>query len=273
MNSRLQHKFGPGETASLINLLFSEIGYSRTQILAGDDVSVTETSLKRLWQFVEELYTERPVQYILGYAWFYDLKIDVDESVLIPRPETEELVDYIIRHCPFRRPLILDIGTGSGCIAVSLSVSIPDAEVYATDISAEALETARRNNLRNKGTVHFLRDDILHPSPDIQLPQVDILVSNPPYVRLSEKKAMKKNVLDYEPHEALFVSDDDALIFYRAIRDFSYTRLKSGGVVYLEINENLGPETAGLFKAPDFEQTLLIKDMHGRDRFIQTKKI
>ncbi len=265
-------KFGKGESESLAALLFSDRGYSRNPALAGD-VPMEQTDLERILRNVTELFTDRPVQYILGYAWFYDLKIRVNGSVLIPRPETEELVDRIVKEYSGGNPVILDIGTGSGCIAVSLAVSLPRAKVWGADNSGRALETARENAASNDAPVHFLSLDILAPQIPSTLPLFDLIVSNPPYVRHSEKKKMHNNVLEYEPHHALFVPDDDPLIYCRAIRDFSLKMLKNDGTLYLEINEQLGEETSGLFNIQDFTGTSVIKDIHNKNRFIKTRKI
>ncbi len=270
--SRLRPKFGTGESESLARLIFSHMGYDRTVILAGDDRELADTDSRWLESVAAELYQDRPIQYILGYTWFFDLKIRVNEAVLIPRPETEELADRIIRDQAGSSPVILDIGTGSGCLAIVLSRAFPGSRVYATDISPEALETARDNARRNQAGIHFYQDDILHQAPPQSLPPFTLIVSNPPYVRNSEKNQMERNVLAWEPHGALFVEDEDPLVYFSAIRDFCLGHLAENGRLYLEINENLGPETAALFDGPEFKDTMIIKDIRQKDRFIKTIK-
>jgi len=272
VNSKLTSKFGQQEAGSMTRLIFSSFGYERTQILVNEDLPLANTEFDRLLQIVDALFHDRPLQYILGYTWFGNLKIKVDESVLIPRPETEELVDNITRQCPFAEPVILDIGTGSGCIAISLSKALPGSSVYAFDISGKAIRMARENARLNEAHVHFFTGDILNPAFHNIPPKFSLIVSNPPYVRRSEKKDMKQNVLAYEPGRALFVDDDDPLIFYRAIRDFCLGYLEKGGLVFLEINEHLGAETVSLFKAPAFSGTVVVKDLSGKNRFIKTTK-
>jgi release factor glutamine methyltransferase len=254
----------------MIRLIFRDMNLSPAFILAHDEEPLPSGDFERLQHIIGELLNGRPLQYILGYAWFHDLKLAVNDTVLIPRPETEELTDYILKDCPFPEPFILDIGTGSGAIAVTLAKKLPAANVYASDISDKAILTAEKNAESNGTSVKFIRHDILNLSGWNNIPSFDVIVSNPPYIRLSEKKFMEKNVLDYEPQEALFVNDNDPLIYYRAIRNFAMKHLKSGGLIYLEINESLGFETASLFSSPGFLSTVVMKDLQEKDRFIKT---
>ena len=223
-----------------------------------------------IWSaFLDQLKKEVPVQYLLGKTNFYGLDFEVNENVLIPRPETEELVEWIINENSnnSKKLKILDIGTGSGCIAISLAKNLPNAEVCAIDVSKKALETAKRNAVNNKVEVTFMFQDIL------QLDELkydfDIIVSNPPYIRNLEKEEIKKNVLDYEPHLALFVEDNDALIFYKKIASLAQKNLSENGQLYFEINQYLGKEMIDLLEKMNFENVELRKDIYDNDRMIK----
>lgn len=227
------------------------------------------------WNSVlEKLEKEIPIQYILGNAHFYGLEFEVNENTLIPRPETEELVEWIIKNNSkiegFKDLKILDIGTGSGCIAISLAKNLPHAKVFAIDVSEKALETAKRNALKNETEVTFLLKNILE-TEDLEQ-QFDIIVSNPPYVRNLEKEEIKKNVLDYEPHLALFVEDTDALIFYRKISELAQKNLTENGQLYFEINQYLGTEMMDLLEVKNFKNIELRKDIYENDRMIFGRK-
>lgn len=227
-----------------------------------------------LWDsFLEELKKEVPIQYLLGKTNFYGLDFEVNENVLIPRPETEELVEWIITESSKREKSkkikILDIGTGSGCIAVSLAKNIPNAEVYAIDVSKKALDTAKRNAINNNVDVTFLFQNILEVE-GLKC-DFDIIVSNPPYVRNLEKEEIKKNVLDYEPHLALFVDDNDALVFYKKIATLAKNNLIENGQLYFEINQYLGKEMTDLLEKMDFINIELRKDIYDNDRMISCK--
>lgn len=222
-----------------------------------------------VWDLIlNQLKKEIPIQYLLGKTHFYGLEFEVNENVLIPRPETEELVEWIINENSktdkSRKIKILDIGTGSGCIAISLAKNIPNAEVYAIDVSKKAIETAKRNAIRNNVEVTFILQDIL--KTDELKCNFDIIVSNPPYVRNLEKEEIKKNVLDYEPHLALFVEDNDALIFYRKIAELAKKNLSENGQLYFEINQYLGKEMTNLLEKLDFKKIELRKDIYDNDR-------
>lgn len=219
---------------------------------------------------LKELKKEIPIQYLLGKTHFYGLDFEVNENVLIPRPETEELVEWIINENSkvdrTKKIKILDIGTGSGCIAISLAKNIPNAEVYAIDVSRKAIETAKRNAANNKVEVNFILQNILE-TEELKC-NFDIIVSNPPYVRNLEKEEIKKNVLDYEPHLALFVEDNDALIFYRKIAELAQKNLLENGQLYFEINQYLGKETKDLLEEMNFKNIELRKDIYDNDRMI-----
>ena len=224
-----------------------------------------------IWNSIlEKLQLEIPIQYILGTTHFYGLEFNVNENVLIPRPETEELVDWIISTSVTMPKLekikILDIGTGSGCIAISLAKNIPNSEVFAVDISEKALATANENAVLNKVSVTFLQKNILKTT-DLEQ-QFDIIVSNPPYVRNLEKAEIKPNVLANEPHLALFVEDNDALLFYKKIAELAAKSLSSEGKLFFEINQYLGKETVALLKKMQFKNIELRKDIYGNDRMI-----
>lgn len=222
--------------------------------------------------FLNELKKEVPIQYLLGKTNFYGLDFEVNENVLIPRPETEELVEWIInenKEGKSKKIKILDIGTGSGCIAISLAKNLPNAEVYGIDVSKKAIETAKRNAINNNVDVTFMYQNIL--DTDVLTCNFDIIVSNPPYVRNLEKEEIKKNVLDYEPHLALFVDDNDALIFYRKIAALAKSGLKDKGQLFFEINQYLGNEMTDLLEKMDFKNIELRKDIYDNDRMISCK--
>lgn len=227
------------------------------------------------WEnIIERLNTNEPIQYILGETEFYGRRFLVNDSVLIPRPETEELVKYIVDKQQNQFPVtnnhlqILDIGTGSGCIAISLAKELPNFKVTAYDISEKALETAKKNAELNKADVTFEKVDILNPLFTIHHSPFTIIVSNPPYVTKQEIGRMQKNVLDFEPHLALFVEDSEPLIFYEAIANFAFNNLTNNGLVAVEINEVLGEETAEVFRRKEFSEVEIIKDIHQKDRFV-----
>ncbi len=228
----------------------------------------SEEAIKVWEELVVELKKEIPIQYLLGKTEFFGLPFIVNENVLIPRPETEELVDWIIsEHKKSERQKsikILDIGTGSGCIAISLASNIPNSNVFAIDVSEKAIEVAKNNAEINKVSVTFLEKNILE-TEDL-LEQFDIIVSNPPYVRNLEKQEIKKNVLDNEPHLALFVDDFDALIFYRKIAVLATKNLNPNGKLFFEINQYLGQEMTDLLNQLGFTELELRKDIYGNDR-------
>lgn len=232
---------------------------------------------------IERLNNNEPIQYILGETEFYGRRFLVNNSVLIPRPETEELVNFIVKQTlrthnrtADRSGLrtLLDIGTGSGCIAISLAKELPNFKVTAYDISENSLETAKQNAELNKADITFEKVDILKPSfihSVIQYPlrhSFNIIVSNPPYVTKQEIDRMQKNVLDFEPHLALFVEDSEPLIFFQAIANFAFNNLTDNGLVAVEINEALGEETANVFRRKGFSKVEIIKDIHQKDRFV-----
>ena len=234
----------------------------------------TEKQMKVWNEILAKLQQEIPIQYILGKTHFYGLDFEVDENVLIPRQETEELVEWIITNQQTNKPTnqqILDIGTGSGCIAISLAKNLTSAKVYAIDVSEKALNVAKKNADLNQVDVTFIHKNILE-TDDLQV-SFDIIVSNPPYVRNLEKAEIKKNVLEHEPHLALFVEDYDALIFYRKISELAQKNLKANGQLYFEINQYLGKEMIDLLESMGFVEVSLRKDIYGNDRMIMAMKL
>lgn len=249
-----------------------------------------EIENKSEWEsIISDLKQEKPIQYILGEAWFYGLRFNVNDNTLIPRPETEELVEWIIESVKSKvksqknvtssgvEMSILDIGTGTGCIPISLKANLPQAEVFAIDVSEKALEVANLNAKENNIDINFIQADILKvdnfenllPFTINPLPKFNIIVSNPPYVRNLEKVEIKKNVLDYEPHLALFVEDNDALLFYRKIAQLAKESLKPNGLLFFEINQYLGKETVKLLENLGFKNIELRQDLRGNDRMIK----
>lgn len=234
------------------------------------DLSFSDEEIVDWNRLVTELKKEIPIQYLLEKTNFYGLDFEVNSNVLIPRPETEELVEWIIKENlkvgKSKSLKILDVGTGSGCIAISLAKNLPKAQVFAIDVSEGALATAKRNAVSNEVVVTFLHQNILETEDLMQ--EFDVIVSNPPYVRNLEKEEIKKNVLDNEPHLALFVADNDALIFYRKIAELAQKNLVKNGSLYFEINQYLGKETVELLENLGFKKIELRKDIYDNDRMI-----
>jgi len=226
----------------------------RVDVALNPNFELSDAAIEKWNSILTELKLEKPIQYITGEAWFYGLQFEVNENTLIPRPETEELVEWILNSpiTQHQTPItILDIGTGSGCIPISLKSNVPQANVSAIDVSEKALEVAKRNAVLNKVTINFIQANILEVQDLSKLPSsmshhpsfYNIIVSNPPYVRNLEKQEIKKNVLDYEPHLALFVEDTDALLFYRKIAQLALKNLSPNGLLFFEINQYLVKET------------------------------
>jgi release factor glutamine methyltransferase len=242
----------------------------RIDLALDADIEFSEDEISIWTTILEKLKIQIPIQYILGTTHFYGSEFMVDENVLIPRPETEELVDWIVKlnsKISKKKNLrILDIGTGSGCIAISLAKNIPNSEVFAIDVSEKALAVAEKNALLNSVSVNFLHKNILETTSLDQ--KFDIIVSNPPYVRNLEKSEIKPNVLDNEPHLALFVADDDALIFYKKIAELAAANLNPNGQLFFEINQYLGKETLDLLESLGLKNSELRKDIYGNDRMI-----
>lgn len=260
-----------GELDSIVHFLLEDLaGISRSDVLIQREVSLSSEEQRLLEAAVKRINTGEPVQYITGKAHFYGYEFRVDPSVLIPRPETEQLVREAIKQSDFTPGKILDIGTGSGCIAIMLANHLPEKTVLAYDISDAALILATANANALSVPVNFRKVDILKEA--IAEHELDMIVSNPPYVTVSEKASMKNNVLQHEPHLALFVPDNDPLVFYKAIAEKGYVALKAGGKVMVEINEQFGNETAEVFRQAGFRDVLVLIDFQGKDRIVSALK-
>ena len=261
--------------AMILILLEHYFNITRIKMALEPELRLSESEMLTFHFAVKDLLKNKPIQYIIGETEFCDLKFKVNENVLIPRPETSELVMKIINSqqpTANSQQLILDIGTGSGCIAISLAKQIPNSKVYALDISEKALEVAKGNAINNDTDVTFIHDDILNLKNNRDT-KFDIIVSNPPYVRELEKAEMRDNVLDWEPHNALFVSDSDPLIFYRNILEFAKTYLNQDGEIWFEINEYLGKEMTDLCKEYGFSDVEIFKDFRGKERALKTTRL
>jgi release factor glutamine methyltransferase len=271
LQSALDTIYEKREAANITDwVLESLTGLGKSARLVKASEPLPAEQVDRLNSYIPDLLRHRPVQYVLGEAWFHGLRFQVNENVLIPRPETEELVNWIIEeHRNDQSIRILDIGTGSGCIPISLKKALPQATVYSCDISKGALEVAAANATALQAEVHFIQQDILDAALWHRLPEVDIIVSNPPYIPENNKSSMHANVLEHEPHLALFVSNNDPLSFYRAMAELSEKKLSEGGTVYAEIHEDLGAATLALFREKRFGRVTLRKDMQEKDRMIK----
>lgn len=275
-----------GEAESFFYIILEKLhNLKRIDLALNPNLTLSDVDLEQWKAIVTELKTHKPIQYILGETQFYGLPFLVNEHTLIPRPETEELVDFIIsdvKNLEFKSKKfqLLDIGTGSGCIAISLAKNIENSQVFAIDVSENALEIATKNATINEVEVTFILQDILKISdfkelttrnskPETRNLKFDIIVSNPPYVRNLEKLEIKENVLKYEPHLALFVADDDALLFYRKIAQLAKEHLSENGKLYFEINQYLGLETVQLLKDMGFKDVILKQDIYGNDRMVR----
>ena len=307
---QLQSIYDAREAGNISNWVMEHVtGLERVDRLLRQYDPLTPVQEAVLNRYTTALLDHVPVQYVLHEAWFYGLKLYVDEQVLIPRPETEELVHWIVtdqdlgairsrftnfdiipltadrvlpttdflptpahvKEFHFPEVRILDVGTGSGCIPITLKKQLPSAIVYACDVSPGALEVARKNGITHETAVEWLQVDFLRPYDWDLLPRVEVIVSNPPYIPLKDKATMQENVLRYEPHLALFVENDDPLLFYRHLAMFAQQKLLPCGSIYAEIHEDLGPATEALFREYGFADTVIRKDMQGKDRMIRAQ--
>ena len=271
IHTHLSEEFTIGEIRAFTTLILKEVcNLSFSDIVACKFTELSDNEKQNIIRIVKRLQKGEPIQYILGVTEFYGLDFKVTSSVLIPRPETEELVEWILLETKQLNPHILDVGTGSGCIAITLSKKMKYATVDALDVSAEALEVAKENAKANNVSIKFSKIDVLaHQDLDKRF---DIIVSNPPYILESEKKVMSKNVLDFEPHQALFVLNHDALIFYDRIADIAVKQLNKKGVLYFEINQAYGKEIVQLLQEKNFKDIELKKDISGNYRMIRAMK-
>lgn len=269
--AKLLENYDEREAEALLLLLIEAYtGISKLKIISEPGLTLSESELLKVHFAVKDLNNHKPVQYILGKTEFYGLTIKVDKDVLIPRPETEELVEMVIKENQQGKKLrILDIGTGSGCIAIALKKFLPECEVVAIDISNPALNLAQINANSNKQSIEFKSFDILAENNWYRLGFYDIIVSNPPYVRHSERSIMKRNVIDYEPGIALFVDDQNPLVFYKAVAEFGAINLNKNGRIYCEINQYLGEDVLKLFSKQGYNEIELVQDINGHNRFIK----
>jgi release factor glutamine methyltransferase len=269
----LQAIYDPQESAAIAHeLLLHLTGKDRSQRLLEKDATLSHGEQKAYDIMKADLLNGKPLQYVTGTAWFLGQPYTVNENVLIPRPETEELVQWIAGDHQGKKVSILDIGTGSGCIPIALSRLLPDAGISACDISNAALRVASRNAHALGANVSFYELDILDRKSWIDLPHFDIIVSNPPYIPLSEKEQLAPNVRDHEPATALFVPNEDVLIFYKAIAEFGNTHLNNGGSIYCELHQDLYLRTESVFNEAGYEDVQLKKDMHGNWRMLKAQK-
>ncbi len=285
-HTELKEVYTPGEIDAILNAAFNHyLGYNRIDLDLRGEENLNQSDLLKLYKCCEALKTGKPVQYILNEAWFYNLKFYVNEHVLIPRPETEELVEMIIKDLrnPAPSPLgraggevaLLDIGTGSGCIAVSIKENIRGCTVSACDISKDALFVAKKNAEDKKLRVNFFEADVLSSEAFLKKAEdkFDVIVSNPPYIKRSEKNSLNKNVTDHEPHLALFVGEEDEIIFYKKIIDLCKELLKPQGLLYFELNPLTANDVKNYaLKSNLFSSAELIKDMSGNVRFLRAIK-
>ncbi len=274
----LKRIYKEGELTQIIYLVFEQVNsFSKIDLILKRSELITVEEEEKFKSILSELEKHKPVQYVLGYAWFYGMSIKVNENVLIPRQETEELIDWIIKETRDEGRgtgevlNILDVCTGSGCIAISLKKNLTKAKVTALDISEQALDVARENSQTHDTEIQFVETDILQQktSPFTLHHSFNIIVSNPPYVLESEKQQMKKKELDYEPHLAFFVKDQDPLLFYKSISEFAQFYLSAGGRLYFEINEMKGNEIVELLTRQGFSDVCLKKDLNGKDRMVR----
>lgn len=267
----LKDTYGPEEIRSICQIVFTDVfHYTNIDIHLKKSEHLNESFAKKFSEIVRRLQSGEPIQYIVGTTEFCGFRFGVTPATLIPRPETAELVHWVKENT---RPgsSILDIGTGSGCIAVSLALLVPEARVDAADISEEALRQARTNARHNRTDIRFYQRDILHHDR-YDWRTYDVIVSNPPYIRLQEKASMQPQVVEHEPHSALFVPDDQPLLFYKQIAAFGQTHLHPGGTLYFEINEAFGNEMIQLMEEFRYRNILLKKDFYGKHRFIKGEK-
>ncbi len=270
----LEKVYGKKEALSLLNIIIEDFfGLTKTGQILEKDFRLNETELLKIHFAVKELKKEKPVQYITGKAEFYGLNLKVNENVLIPRPETEELIENIKNELSSSAiKKIIDLGTGSGCIALALKKVFPQADVTAVDISENALKIAMENAAINNLKIRFEQKDMLNTDELNSLETFDLIVSNPPYVTEADKDKMQNNVLKYEPHAALFVDDNNPLIFYKSISEFAKSNLNTGGQIWFEINEKYGNDVKGLLEEKGFKNVNIVKDLFGKDRFVKGKR-
>ena len=269
----LQALYSKGEASAITHIIFNHFaGLSKSQLaVSGDKIPDTATAAA-LQESLEKLLKHIPVQYITGEAWFYNLKFRVNDQVLIPRPETEELVQEVVNYLKGTQgKTILDIGTGSGCIPISIKKNVADAEIISIDIRVGSLQTAAENAATNNVTIDFREMDFLDEETYHSLPVFDVIISNPPYIRENDKDSLDKNVILHEPHLALFVTQNDPLLFYRKIFSFAKEHLAEKGKIFLEVHEDHAKETAAIYNEENY-LTEIKKDMQGKERMVIVSK-
>ncbi|MEJ7912807.1 MAG: peptide chain release factor N(5)-glutamine methyltransferase [Chitinophagaceae bacterium] len=290
LKEQIQGVYEAEEAGNIAALVLEELGgLSREESRSKKKELLSASLLNQITEVSNRLLLHEPVQYILEHAWFAGLKLYVNPSVLIPRPETEELVHWIIQDMKtaglpvFRQPAgvadktnllkILDVGTGSGCIALALKAAMPGAEVWGCDLSEEALNIARRNGSETDIRVDFQGVDFIDRAQHSLLPAVDVIVCNPPYIPIRDKYTIAANVIRFEPHKALFVPNEDPLVFYRRLAKFGQEKLHPGGHIYVEIEENSGAAVLKLFEKEKYKTVILKKDMQGKDRMVKASEL
>ena len=269
----LQALYSKGEASAITHIIFNHFaGLSKSQLaVSGDKIPDTATAAA-LQESLEKLLNHIPVQYITGEAWFYNLKFRVNDQVLIPRPETEELVQEVVNYLKGTQgKTILDIGTGSGCIPISIKKNVADAEIISIDISVGALQTAAENAAENNVAIDFREMNFLDEETYHSLPVFDVIISNPPYIRENDKDSLDKNVILHEPHLALFVTQNDPLLFYRKTFSFAKEHLAEKGKIFLEVHEDHAKETAAIYNEENY-LTEIKKDMQGKERMVIVSK-
>jgi len=279
LTKELDKAYDSDELKNIIDLVLEHITtLPRMEQVRSKLAYLTCGQLETIDSITERLKKNEPIQYVLGEAWFAGMKFKVNKNVLIPRQETEELVDWIVKENAQRSTFnaqfsIIDIGTGSGCIPITIKKKLPQANISAIDVCSEALFTATENAIEHNTEIDFILLDFLDEDKWKEFGLFDIIVSNPPYVKQSEKDGMHIRVKEFEPHKALFVPDNDALLFYKKLSDFSLKHLKPGGSLFVEINESLGDAVVNLFRSAGFTDIELKKDMQGKDRMIKASLI
>jgi len=260
-----------GEADAMATLIIEEYtGAGGARQMAFGSTAIEHNAAVKIFSAADKAVSGEPLQYIFGHTTFCGHRINVEPGVLIPRPETEEMTEMVIKENAGFSGTALDLCTGSGCIAVALSVAFSDAHIYAVDNSAKALRVASENSALNNARINFINADILTARAEV-FPSCRIIICNPPYVRESEKTVMQRNVLEHEPHEALFVPDNDPLLFYRSVAEIAEKKLPEGGMIYLEINEALAQETSLLFEGKNFTDVKIFDDIRGKNRILKAK--
>ncbi|HSB94354.1 MAG TPA: peptide chain release factor N(5)-glutamine methyltransferase [Flavitalea sp.] len=274
---QLYHIYDQREAGNISDWVLEHLtGWKKIDRIINKNLELNKSQAETLERYIDELSNHRPVQYVLGEAWFQGMRFFVNESTLIPRPETEELVEWVVSDykevSQTQQLVVLDVGTGSGCIPISIVKKLPSCRVISCDISKEAVAVAQGNAVSLGAEAEFIVSDILNEASWDNFPQLDIIVSNPPYIPASEKSNMSANVLNHEPHEALFVPDNNALLFYEVIARLASRKLKAKGRMYFEIHESLAEPVTRLLEKEGFQEVVVRKDMQGKDRMVSSRK-